>query len=84
MSLRFIFVVSWALPVLMLAWILYHERTTLNQPVIETNSKMRIRMCREHIDTAKADPADTLAKQAVDDCVTAGYISKDEIKTAID
>ena len=84
MSLRFIFVVSWALPVLMLAWIVYHERTTLNQPIMETNSKMRIRMCREHIVTAKADPADDVAKQAVEDCATAGYISKDEIKTAID
>ena len=84
MSLRFIFVVSWTLPVMMLVWIVYHERTTSNQPIIETNSKMRIRMCHEHIDTAKADPADRLAKQAVEDCATAGYISKDQIKTAID
>ena len=84
MSLRFIFVVSWMFPLLMLGWILYHERSTENQPIVETNSGMRIRMCREHIDTARANPKDSIAKQAVEDCVVAGYLTRKDVETALD
>lgn len=84
MSLRFVLVVSWACPLLLLAWVVYHEVAAPNQPVIETNSRMRVRMCLEHVDAARANPADDAAKQAVDDCILAGYISNSQAGTAVD
>jgi len=57
---------------------------TVRGPVAETNSGMRVRMCREHIDTAKAEPNNEAARQAVDDCVMAGYLSRDAVGTSLD
>jgi hypothetical protein len=84
MSLRFVLVVSWSLPALLLAWIFYHEYATQAQPVIETNSNMRIRMCREHIETARADRTDDAARDAVKECGSAGYLSQKEVELALD
>jgi hypothetical protein len=82
MSLRFVLLISWSLPALLLGWILYHQYGVEAAPVVETNAKMRTKMCREHIDTAKADPNDTVARQALEECVAAGYTSTREIKLA--
>jgi hypothetical protein len=84
MSLRFVLVVSWSMPALLLAWIFYHEYGTQAQPVVETNSNMRIRMCREHMQTAKADPADDVAREAIKECGNAGYLSPKEVELALD
>ncbi len=84
MSLRFILVVSWAFPLMLLGWVVYHEIAAPAQPVDETNAKMRIRMCREHIDTAKSNPDDTAAKTAIEECTAAGYLTKSEVELALD
>jgi hypothetical protein len=84
MSLRFVLIVSWAMPGLLLGWIVYHEYGTQPQPVVETNSNMRVRMCREHMQTAKADPADDVARQAIRECGDAGYLSRQEVELALD
>lgn len=84
MSLRFVLVVSWAFPIMLLAWVVYHEVATVAPPVVETNARMRIRMCREHVDTAAANPKDDIAKQAVEECVMAGYITSHDAGTALD
>jgi hypothetical protein len=84
MSLRFVLLVSWSLPALLLGWIAFHEYATDAQPVVETNSNMRVRMCREHVDTAKANPADDIARQAVKECGDAGYLSRQEVELALD
>lgn len=84
MSLRFVLLISWSFPALLLGWIFYHEYAVAPPPVVETNSQMRTKMCREHIDTAKADPSDTVARQAIDECAAAGYISTREIKLAFE
>ena len=84
MSLRFILIICWLMPMTVLVPILYEEFRPRTEPVVETNSKMRIRMCREHIDAARSNPADQDAEDAVAECVTAGYISGEELKTAMD
>ena len=84
MSLRFVLLISWSFPALLLGWILYHEYAVPPAPIVETNAGMRTKMCREHIDTAKADPKDTVARQALEECATAGYITTREIKFAVD
>jgi hypothetical protein len=84
MSLRFVLVVSWSLPALLLGWIAFHEYATPRQPVVETNSKMRVRMCREHMEAARADPADDIARQATRECADAGYLSQQEVELALD
>lgn len=84
MSLRFVLLISWSLPLGLLAAILYHEYATEAAPIVETNSKMRIKMCREHIDSAKQDPADNVARKAIEDCTTAGYLTRKEVELALD
>lgn len=84
MSLRFVLIICWMMPLVVLVPILYEEFRPRSEPVVETNSKMRIRMCREHIDAAKANPDDQDTEDAVAECVTAGYISGSELKTALD
>ena len=84
MSLRFIFVVSWAFPLMLLGWVVYHEIASPTPPVDVTNAKMRIRMCREHIDAVKANPHDAAAKNAIVECTAEGYISKSEVELALD
>ncbi len=84
MSLRFVLLLSWSLPALLLGWILYHEYAVPPPPVVETNAKMRTKMCREHIDTAKADPSDIVARQALEECAAAGYISTRDVKLALE
>lgn len=84
MSLRFILVVSWAFPLMLLGWVMYSEIAVPTRPLDETNSKMRIRMCREHIDTAKSNPDDKAAKTAIEECTAAGYLTKNEVELALD
>jgi hypothetical protein len=84
MSVKFILIVSWAMPLMLLGWILYGQFAATIPPADETNAKMRIRMCREHMDEARADPNDTIARQATEECVVAGYIRRHEGRTALD
>jgi hypothetical protein len=84
MSLRFVLVVSWAFPGMLLAWVIYNEIATVSAPVVETNARMRTRMCREHVAAAKADPKDAITRQAVDECVLAGYITREDVEIALD
>jgi hypothetical protein len=84
MSLRFVLVVSWFLPGLLLGWIAYHEYGAQAERIAETNSKMRIRMCREHMEAARTDPADDIARQAARECADAGYLTRREVEFALD
>ena len=84
MGLRTVFFICWLMPLSLLLPILYRELGPQPQPLAETNTAMRIRMCREHIETAKAEPEDHGTRAALDECVTAGYITADEIRTAFD
>lgn len=84
MGLRFVLLISWALPLGLLATILYHKYTSETAPVVETNARMRIKMCREHIDTARQDPTDSVTRKAVEDCANAGYLTRKEIELALD
>lgn len=84
MSLRFILSVSWAFPLILLGWIIVHEFAASTAPTVETNAKMRVRMCHEHVATAKADPNDATARQAIEDCVVAGYITRKDAGMALD
>jgi hypothetical protein len=84
MGLRFILGVSWSLPLALLAWIFIHEYGLPSAPVLETNTRMRVKMCHERVATAKADPNDAAARQAIEDCVMAGYITREDARITLD
>jgi hypothetical protein len=84
MSVKFVLIVSWAMPLMLLGWILFNQFATTIPPVEETNAGMRIRMCREHLSDVRADPADAIARKATEECVLAGYIRRHDARTAVD
>jgi len=84
MGLRFILGVSWSLPLALLGWIFVHEYGLPTAPLVETNTKMRVKMCHEHVATAKADPKDAVARQAIEECVMAGYITRADARITLD
>lgn len=84
MGLRTILLICWLMPLVLLLPILYQEYGPHPPEVVETNTNMRVRMCREHIDAAKVNPEDAGTRTAIDECVTAGYVSKDEVRTTLD
>ena len=50
----------------------------------ETNRAMRTRMCLEHADLARSEPANDAARIAVEECVGSGYITEAQGIKAID
>jgi len=84
MSLRLIFATAWLLPLAAAAALLYYELLIPGSPLVETNRGMRERMCREHVDLAQTEPSNTLAREAIDECMTSGYLTQAEGLTAID
>jgi hypothetical protein len=79
MSLRFIFAITCLLPIVALGWILFSDFTVVQNAPAQTNAAMRTRMCREHIALARSAPSNAMAKQAVDECVVAGYITRQDV-----
>jgi hypothetical protein len=84
MGLRFILSVIWLLPLVASAGLLYYEFMVPASALPETNRAMRTRMCLEHADLARSEPANTTARVAVDECVGSGYITEAEGIKAID
>jgi len=84
MSLRLIFATAWLLPLAAAAALLYYEFMIPGSPLVETNRGMRERMCREHVYLVRSEPANNLARDAVEECTTSGYLTQAEGLTAID
>jgi hypothetical protein len=84
MSLRLIFATAWLLPLAAAAALLYYEIMVPGTPLVETNRGMRERMCREHVDLARNEPANALARGAIEECTSSGYLTRAEGLTAID
>jgi len=84
MSLRLIFATAWILPIAAAAGLLYYELMVPGTPLVETNRGMRERMCREHVDLARNEPANALALGAIEECTSSGYLTRVEGLTAID
>lgn len=84
MGLRLILATIWLLPMAAVVGLLYYEFMMPAASLPETNRAMRARMCREHVDLARIEPANDAARVAVEECVVSGYISKADGITAID
>lgn len=84
MGLRFILTVIWLMPLAASVALLYHEFMVPARSMPETNRAMRTRMCLEHADLARREPANDTARVAVGECVVSGYITQAEGITAID
>jgi hypothetical protein len=84
MGLRLILVAIWLMPLLASAGLLYYEFMVPAAPTQETNRAMRTRMCQEHADLARSEPANDRARVAVEECVVSGYLTQTEGLTAID
>jgi hypothetical protein len=84
MGLRFILLVAWLIPLAAASALLYSEfmLPAASQP--ETNRAMRTRMCLEHANLVRAEPANDDARVAVEECMGAGYITQAEGIKAID
>lgn len=82
--MRFVLFVAWIFPLAAVAGLLYHEFMIPAASLPETNTAMRTRMCREHVDLAKLEPTNDIAHTAVRECLAAGYITQAEGITAID
>lgn len=84
MGLRVILLTIWLMPLAAVGGLLYYEFMMPGTSLPETNRAMRTRMCLEHADLARTEPANDAARIAVDECVFAGYITEADRKTAID
>lgn len=84
MGLRLILVAIWLMPLVSSAGLLYYEFMVPAAPMPETNRAMRTRMCQEHADLARREPANDRARLAVEECVVSGYLTETEGLTAID
>lgn len=84
MGLRYILLIVWIMPLAAIAGLLYHDLVVPAPAPQETNRAMRTRMCREHVDLARTEPKNALARTAVDECVAAGYITSAEGISAIE
>lgn len=84
MGLRFILTMIWLLPLVASGGLLYYEFMIPATSLPETNRAMRTRMCQEHADLARNEPANSAARVAVEECVGSGYITQVEGLTAID
>ncbi|MCB1446572.1 MAG: hypothetical protein KDJ87_12490 [Rhizobiaceae bacterium] len=84
MSLRLILMAVWGLPLAMAAGLLYYEFMMPAPQTTVTNRAMRERMCREHVDLARTEPANGTARVAIAECVDSGYLTQAEGLTAID
>jgi hypothetical protein len=84
MSLRLVFATAWLLPIAAAAALLYYEFMIPGSPLEETNRGMRQRMCREHVVLVQTEPANGLARDAVEECMVSGYLTQAEGLTAID
>lgn len=78
MGLRLIFAVAWLLPLAVTLALIYYEFMVPGSPLKETNRGMRERMCREHVDLVQTEPDNKLARDAVEECVTSGYLTRAE------
>jgi hypothetical protein len=83
-GLRFILATIWLLPLVASAGLLYYEFMIPATSLPETNRAMRTRMCQEHADLARSEPANNTARVAVEECVVSGYLTQTEGLTAID
>ena len=84
MDLRFILLAVWLLPLAGAGMLLYSEFVLPTASAPETNRAMRTRMCLEHADLARSEPANSNARVAVEECMGAGYITQAEGIKAID
>lgn len=86
MDVRAIFTISWLIPFAAAAGLLYYDNVVASAPVDETNTAMRERMCREHVDLAQIEPSNSAARSAVGECVDSGYLTQAQAEgiTAID
>ena len=84
MGLRFILTVIWLMPLAASAALLYYEFMIPAASLPETNRAMRTRMCLEHANLARNEPANNVARVAVDECVVSGYITEAEGIKVID
>ena len=84
MGLRLILTTIWLLPLVASAGLLYFELVVSATTLPETNRAMRTRMCLEHADLARSEPANNFARVAVEECVGSGYITHADGLTAID
>lgn len=84
MGLRLILATIWLLPLLASVGLLYYEFMIPAASLPETNRAMRTRMCQEHADLARNEPANSAARLAVEECVGSGYMTHAEGLTSID
>ena len=84
MGLRVILLTIWLMPLVGVVGLLYYEFMMTATSLPETNRAMRERMCREHVDLARSEPANATAKTAIGECLDAGYLTQAEGITAID
>lgn len=84
MGLRFVLSMIWLLPLVASTGLLYYEFMVSTAVLPETNRAMRTRMCLEHADLARNEPANDTARLAVEECVGSGYITQAEGIKAID
>lgn len=84
MDLRFILLAAWLIPLAGAGALLYSEFMLPAASPPETNGAMRTRMCMEHADLARNEPANANARTAVEECLGSGYISQAEGIKAID
>jgi len=84
MGLRFILATIWLMPIAASAALLYYEFMIPAASLPETNRAMRTRMCLEHANLARSEPANDVARVAVDECVISGYLTEAEGIKAVD
>lgn len=84
MDLRFILATAWLTPLALAAGVLYSEFMLPAASPPETNRAMRTRMCLEHSDLTRAEPANANARVAVEECMGSGYLTQAEGIKAID
>ena len=84
MDVRVILLVAWLVPLAGAAVLLYSELMIPAASPPETNRAMRTRMCLEHANLVRSEPANGNAAVAVEECVEAGYITEAEGIKAID
>lgn len=84
MGLRLILGTIWLMPLAVIAGLLYQEFMLPAASLPQTNQAMRTRMCLEHAELARREPANAVARAAVEDCMGSGYITHAEGIKAID
>jgi hypothetical protein len=83
-DIRVIIATAWLLPLAAVGGLLYYDLMMAAVSLPETNRAMRERMCREHVDLARNEPENDVARTAIGECVTGGYLTRADGLHAID